>query len=246
MAGILSTVAQNIKVTFTAKEGTDILKVLTTFPVTTIESASGKIKSYVVDLGDLQSEEKRDILLKISVPSGNQSDLIDVKITYDNVISNSQVEDNELFKLSRPEVVENQSVNMDIDVQHNRMIAVKAMEESSDFAIANNLEKAREVLKEGLKAVKESPSAKNDFVASLATDMQKCLDALVSQVVYNESGSNYMNTMMNCHSHQRSCAPTTRSSKQDDFNSYAFYSESSAKMNAKVKFSSPSKFEQKK
>lgn len=64
LGGLLSVVGQNIDVSFEATNGVTIKKLKTKFKVT--EKTAGQ--SYTVTVGDIQSEEEKDLLCEISVP----------------------------------------------------------------------------------------------------------------------------------------------------------------------------------
>lgn len=63
LGGLLSVVGQNIDVAFEATNGATIKKLKTKFKVT--EKVAGK--SYTVTVGDIQSEEEKDLLCEISL-----------------------------------------------------------------------------------------------------------------------------------------------------------------------------------
>lgn len=64
LGGLLSVVGQNINVAFEAANGATIKKLKTKFKVT--EKTAGT--SYTVTVGDIQSEEEKDLLCEISIP----------------------------------------------------------------------------------------------------------------------------------------------------------------------------------
>ncbi len=70
LGGLLSVVGQNIDVAFEATNGVTIKKLKTKFKVT--EKVAGK--SYTVTVGDIQSEEEKDLLCDISL-SKSDSDV---------------------------------------------------------------------------------------------------------------------------------------------------------------------------
>jgi len=204
LGGLISVAAQNITLKLEAPSEVKIKKVITRFATKEIEAK----KTFEIQLGDIQSEEKRDILVVAEMPSlphERSSFLLStISLSYFNVITskldNAKVE----VTVGRPDKVPpDQKVNFELDKQHNRLRCAEAMETATTEGTAGRLEKARGILDECIYQIKKSVSADAPFCKNLVLDLQKCRDGLQSTSTFQTFGHQQLATNAGAHYGQR-------------------------------------------
>jgi hypothetical protein len=209
LAGLLSVVGQDIKVTFEVPQGSEgqvkINRVFTKFRSTEIEAG----RSYELALGDIQSEERRDILVDLSITSTAYAEsglpLLKTTVSYTNVITgeaHATVEHTSTIK--RPTQPTGETRNFDVDRQLNRLLAAEAMEQANEAAQEGSVERAREIIKRASERIRESVSRDDDFCKSLVSDLERCEGGLQSQSAWAADGSKMLTNQMQAHYVQRS------------------------------------------
>lgn len=214
LGGLLSVVAQNIKVVFEIPDspetqGLKIKKIMTRFKVREIQTG----KKYEVNIGDIQSEEQRDILCALQLPSTLETlnyPLLKVTVSYDDVLADRQeiLDSTAVIARMASSSTKPPTPNLHIDEQRNRVIAATAMEDAIDVGDKGNLAKARETVLEAMKKIQNSPSKDSESCAGLLNDLQKCLEGLRDRDTYTSSGGHYLRSYSHSHYAQRS-TPTT-------------------------------------
>jgi len=206
LGGLLSVVGQNLSLTIQPQEGITINHVNTAFKVTQEGSA------HVVHIGDIQSEEQRDILVDLSfgsMPSVTEStSLFKLTLSYFNVISSKQEIVESVASLSRSEDIPIQA-SMKVDQQKNRILAANALAKAKIEGDKLEIAKGRETLTEAITTIQNSISKDDPFVQSLIEDLKKARDSMRDQTSYTSYGQHNMTSAISSHSNQRS-ATTTR------------------------------------
>jgi hypothetical protein len=113
LGGLLSVVAQNIQIQIQPLNGIIISKINTTFKY---EESNGII---TITIGDIQSEEEKDILFSVKLPQISEPcdcPLLSVKLTYFDVIHSSQIEKEISLQIRRDDSV-HPKVNLAVDRQ---------------------------------------------------------------------------------------------------------------------------------
>lgn len=148
LGGLVSFVAQNIKVTIAGKTGVKLLEVLNDFDV----DASADKSQATVHMDDVLSEETRDLVVKIEVPAIEKGErpfkLGDIKIEYLDLTKNEPRTEEIPFKV---QYVEKDEAQKDQDTyvanQLARMQVKKAQEQAMDLAKAGNFTGAQAAIK---------------------------------------------------------------------------------------------------
>jgi len=205
LGGLLSVAGQNISLKIEAQNDSIISKLITKYSIT--NSTNGK--SYELNIGDIQSDEQKDILFSASLPTvaNEATEFIIAKLTltYFNVIdtkletTTAEVKVQRLFQVpadSRP--------NFELDKQRNRLLAAEAMEKATYEGNKGNLSVARELLKTCYSRISESISAKDPFCVGLIEDIKKCESNLRDVTTYNQVGQQMLNNNYVAHYMQRS------------------------------------------
>ena len=166
-------------------------------------------REWKVQLGDIQSDEERDILLLINLPYSTDSSTTTVlksSIKYFCVVDSS-------YKCFKTEMSVNRSAdakfsseiaNLAIDRQRNRVLTAKATKEALKLADNGNLELARQRLKEEINRVKESLTKDDELCKLLIQDLEKSLEGLRDEHLYHSYGKKYQTNLLQMHSQQRS------------------------------------------
>lgn len=147
LGGLLSPVAQNISIELKTSDGVTIVSAFSGRDKKS--SASGKACS--LTLGDIQSEERRDVLLKLSVPKLDSEqaswDMLQAKLTYFNVITSCMEEKETRLSAARPGVKrDGLEGDEEVDTHKNRVMAAEAMQEAARLADRGDMMEARGVI----------------------------------------------------------------------------------------------------
>ncbi|ELR19543.1 von Willebrand factor type A domain containing protein [Acanthamoeba castellanii str. Neff] len=209
-------VGQDIRVTFEAIGGGEqvrINRILTRFKTTEVEP--GRV--YEVALGDIQSEERRDILVDVSI-AGATTDVeadtpewpvLKTTVTYTNVItgrSGARAEHSATI-IRRPAADHHhhdEARDVAVDRQLNRWLAAEAMEAANEVARGGDMERARAIIKRASDRIRESVSRADEFCQSLVSDLARCEGGLVSHGSWAAGGSKMLTNQMQAHQVQRS------------------------------------------
>eukprot|EP01080_Neovahlkampfia_damariscottae_P004194 gene4194-7504_t len=204
LGGLLSIVAQNIKVNLKTKNGVSIKKSITSYQ----SKFNDDKTSCELSIGDIYSEEFRDLVFVLNLPklkeSVDISSVIDFNLSYFNVIDKSIQKTNVEGFLKRPSKIEGSNKpNVELDKQRNRIETGDALENATKLADCGKLEEAREILKSMISKLKESISSNEEFTKSLILDLNKLLTKLENKTVYMNEGSKWMNNYSHAQKNQR-------------------------------------------
>jgi len=227
IGGLLSVVGQNVTLSIEGVNGATVLGVHTGFKTEKKEDGS-----FVVQLGDLQSEEKRDILCKVALPAITEASLTQIvkfNLSYFNVLESRQVDYEHYAIMDRPDAVpESVEVNPIIDQQKNRLLTADVLSRAKQMADANDLVGARDLVTKAKQTINESISGEEPFCKALIADLNECLSGLVDRRQYTTSGTFTMSSKATSHYQQRSTTSTTtygtqsRSKTRNQFSSADF------------------------
>jgi hypothetical protein len=215
--GLTSVVAQNIKLKIEpAAEDVVVTKVHAARPARPLENGG-----FEVDLGDLYSEEHRDILFEIEVPATPVcTDLVPVArltCTCMNVMTASSEVHKSVASVVRPKVSAC-SPSLLIDMHRNRIDVVHAIELATAAADEGNLAKGRNILDGARKAVCSSRSADSELSISLLRDIDQILSGMVEKEKYRKFGNKMSKARMMSHLQQRSNHSCYADYEEEDYN----------------------------
>jgi len=205
IGGLLSVVGQNVSVCVEGVDGSKITQVMTGFKT----EKSGE--SSTVHLGDLQSEEGRDILCKVSLPSceAGSANIIKATISYFNVLESIQVDIEQIITINRPDqLTEAVTCNPKIDQQKNRLLTAEVLIKAKQLADQGSLEPARELVRSTIKRIQESPSGNEIYCQGLLVDLQDCLSGMKDKQMYTTSGCYSISSKASSHTQQRATTST--------------------------------------
>lgn len=210
LGGILSVVAQNIKVECFGKNGCTIRSIKTRKPTKAVIPN----RHYEVELGDLYGEEERDVLIEVSMPplinETLEFEALECKVRYANVLDSSldQLEARGVVRRANKVLPSDKVPNSQITQQRNRIIAAEAMERASVEAERGRLAEGITILQQAMETmtvqmnyltVEDSVSA-----AVLIEDLKECKGTLSNRFVYKTRGKMRMKAKLQTHWNQRS------------------------------------------
>jgi hypothetical protein len=168
-------------------------------------------KSCVIQLGDIQSEEERDIVLELGLPaveaSGGQEEegpVVRASLTYFDIISSTLVDDVKTELLVTRRDGDQGPPSVAVDQQRNRVTAAAALRDADPLASQGKLEEARKVLQDAVALLEKSHTASSDYCKAVVEDLKRSLASIRSQVEYKSHGRQYIKSKMQTHSVQRS------------------------------------------
>lgn len=161
--------------------GATIVKPMTKRKITT------EGEEYVVELGDIQSEERRDTLFVVKLPKtkGPQtvSPILSTCLKYQNVLLDKEVtvDATATMKRSAPPVQRGERDGY-LDEQLNRCATAEALEKAQKLAERNQMEQARMVLEQTKYSVLNSPSHRMGSINSsmLVSDLDTSVTDMAS------------------------------------------------------------------
>ncbi len=194
LGGLLSVVAQNISITFEALGNTTITSLLSNQYKHTQTKPQ---KAFELTLGDIYSEEKKNLLLKLQVQAtaATTSDpTIKITLSYFNILNSSLRKFEYYAELQRPEILtEKPSPNYELDKQRNRLISTEALDAGRKLGDAGNLEQARKVLQDAITRIQQSASATDSFSQALVLDLQNVLSTMRDREEFRSVGTKLAN-----------------------------------------------------
>ena len=210
LGGLLSVVAQNIKLECLGKNGCKIRSIKTRKTTNIIVPET----HYEIEMGDLYGEEERDVLIEVFMPvlSSEETEFqaLECRLRYVNVLDSSLDKVEVSGTIQRLEnVPADQEPNSDISIQRNRIIAAEALEKASAEAEKGRLDEGQRLLQDALSQMKNrSANLKSkkamEATAAMMTDINECNDSLSSIQFYNSRGKMRMKAKVQTHWLQRS------------------------------------------
>jgi uncharacterized protein YegL len=214
LAGLMSVVAQNLKLVVTPCESIEVVKVWTKF------NCEKEGTSTIVSIKDLFSEESRDILVilkggKISGKLNDNMSLAKFTLTYDNILTgvNDSVNLISTIKLSNEE--SNENSNLILDEQRNRMIMLEELEKANLEAEKGEIENANERINLTRNRLFASPSGKTGYTTGILNDLNNIQQVFANREEYASKGSKIYSEKISSHVAQR-CNAVLSDSDSDE------------------------------
>jgi len=231
LGGLVSIVAQEIVINFQTKNEVKINKCLSdSYKIQIIKPN----QEYNIIISDIQSEERRDLIWDLQLPKLKEMDdnfnVVEIHCNY----TNSSTEKKETLeiqsKIKRGDDSSEQGErNYDLDLQNNRVIAAKAMEDADSLAKQNDLKQARDRLDNAVKIIEKSRSKDNKYSQQLIADIKRCQGGLQDSNAYQSHGGKMLNMNSKAHKVQRAVNSSAWNSQE------AYSNESQIVMKSKFK-----------
>eukprot|EP01117_Protostelium_nocturnum_P006793 TRINITY_DN243_c0_g1_i1.p1 TRINITY_DN243_c0_g1~~TRINITY_DN243_c0_g1_i1.p1 ORF type:complete len:517 (-),score=175.86 TRINITY_DN243_c0_g1_i1:60-1460(-) len=203
LGGLTSVFAQKIKIRAEGLNGVTISESFTKYN----ESKDANGKWNELEMQDIQSEEQKDIIFKIKVPTtpNPTEDFQAVKftLTYFNVLSKQTEDRTVTLSIKRSEIPDPQTRPVELDIEYNRVAVAKALDEASYKADRGNLTEAKAILNGAIELLKSSITASDPKNLGLKADLEKAVAAMQSKHSYESGGQQMMQTNSNSHWQQR-------------------------------------------
>jgi len=199
LGGLLSVVAQNIVVSIQPLNGVIISKLNTSYKY---EEQNGLI---ILTIGDIQSEEEKDIVFNIKLPAVSETaeiPILNVSVSYFDVIRSQQVDKAVTFNIHRNDHI-SPTINLSVDRQKNRMIVTESISEAKKLGDAGDITGGRKVVNDAILKLKSSATAQDEYIQSLIKDLEDCLSTLRDTTSYTSRGTYQMSSYYSSHSYQR-------------------------------------------
>ena len=213
LGGLLSVVGQNMTLTIEAQSHCT----LGTVHYKNKPKMEADGKKCVVSLGDLQSEEERDIIMMINLEALDSEcmvqPLIKVTLSYFNVITTLMQTTSVDLAVDRKTVV-NPQPNETVTIQLQRIQVALALEEVRKIAPID-LQRARGILERAKKSLLESGVAQKQLCQALLSDMDDVIQNLRDQTAYQQRGSNSIVSFGQEHMAQRRNTCSSRRTNYD-------------------------------
>ena len=207
LGGLLSTVGQNISLKIELSNGATISE----FIAKKTPTYNANKSSAEVALGDLQSEEQRDVLMEIQLPicpdlgtDGGILNYASVTLSYFNVITAVMETVTADLPVSRTDTGKPKISNPLIDKQKNRILTMKALEEAKKKADEGKYEEGRQLLMECKNVISNSITRDELMVKGMLDDLDDMYDGMVDAVKYKKYGKSRAINALQAHTQQRS------------------------------------------
>lgn len=204
LGGLMATVATNIQLSMTPLNcaGLSILSE---------QTITSNRKGIIVNIGDIQSEEERDIIFKFDLPEAKENAgklaYIDMKLTYTNTITKRSDTSGTRIVVIRGRRTTKRDLLL--DAQNNRVITAKALTQADVLGKTGMMKEAREVLQHAIDLVQGSVSGNNSISKTLIADLESTMKGYRTLSVYENWGQHFGNQIGYCHAVQR-CANAIR------------------------------------
>ena len=175
LGGLTSVVAQNATLSLdTIGEGVEVKRIL--------GSTYKRDENGAILLGDLFSEDSKDVLVEVtlprlSTPNAEPTPIVNATLKAFNITRSAPDAITASLRIARPEVTPpDQPVNTSLDEQRNRIEAAEAMEEASRMADAGDLAGGRNRLALARQHIFSSATSGEAFSASLMSQVAEVED----------------------------------------------------------------------
>jgi len=189
LGGLVSIVAQNALLTLDAVDGTLLGEARCPYKR---ELAGPRL---TVSLGDLYSEDEKDILLEVKLPTlqaarPEAAVALQASLRYFSVASSSMETVSATLSLSRPEATPaNQPANARLEEQRNRIDVAEAMRKASTLADNGQLDEGRDLIRMAVAHAKASPAAASPIVNGIIEEAERVQSTFVDRHMYHDLGA---------------------------------------------------------
>jgi len=165
--------------------------------------------SHTINIGDIQSEEDRDIVLNIELGPSAETDsqeIASLHLSYFNVISSRQVDLTSKVAIARPVTVVESAVkgNKKIDLAKNRVFTADTIANAKLLGDQKKLQEGRDLVNKAITQLQGSLTASDTYTQGLVDDLKRTLEGLKDVVAYEDHGYQSMSAMSAQHYNQRS------------------------------------------
>jgi len=200
LGGLLSVVAQNIKLAIKPVGEVKISRVLGKFKF--VQEGN----NYVINIGDLYSEETRDIVCAMTLPSVPEEKVADPVIVFDlgyfNIAVNKFEKIEKTCTVHRTKDPKEQKRDYTLDKHLNRLFTAEAMEQARAIG-SSDLKKAQGIIDAVIEKVKSSISANDELCVKLLADLNEVKKDLEDEHKFHSTTSKKLSSLSHGHHMQR-------------------------------------------
>jgi len=212
LGGLLSTTHQNVCLSLQLAPGLGLSRAFTSYPVEGPTAGDDGLQTVRIELGDLFAEERRDVLVSLSLgealAEGTEM-LGQVEARGFSVLGKGTDTTRPLAITVKRQAGDDTGGERHPQVERhwNRYVATEALDAGRQAAHRGDLTTARRLLAEACETLGASPlTARGDTVClGLLTDLNECIADLQHQETYQKYGSKKMACMQGAHMKQRAC-----------------------------------------
>ncbi|KAF0688573.1 Aste57867_19818 [Aphanomyces stellatus] len=224
LGGLLSVVAQNIKVEVVAAPGVTIAAVKTKRPVAVVTDHV----HMEVEMGDLFADETRDLLVHVTLqpratPTTNALDtveLVEFRVRYANVLTSSLDKAASTVSIQRPVTVTDHALDEWVMLQKQRVEAAEAIETAQEHAARGDYMQSREVLQRRVASMQSHAAAMSSEgqtkLSYMLNDLAECQSNVANADIYRMRGAGRMQQKMQTTWMQRANDIEINESELDD------------------------------
>jgi len=214
LGGVLSVVAQNVRVTLkvpqeAAANGVTILDVKHD------NATKNEDGSFSITLNDFYAEESRDIIFEVSLSNENNSTPVihaTSSLSYLDTINKKLIHnDNFEGSINRPTGNEISTANNHVLLQCSRIKTTKVIAEAKELADNGNLDAAKTAINSMINELQNSGSTSHPFIVQMLNELNAIVTGLSSRASYESQGGHYMQSRLQTHKYQR-CSEASASS----------------------------------
>eukprot|EP00301_Raphidiophrys_heterophryoidea_P019621 c4517_g1_i1.p1 GENE.c4517_g1_i1~~c4517_g1_i1.p1 ORF type:complete len:475 (+),score=184.24 c4517_g1_i1:57-1427(+) len=205
VGGLMSVVAQNIELTITsASQDVVIRDVVTNFPKTVVVAN----QKFTVRIGDLFSEERKDILVELQLPAVSTAmeahALLGVEVALFDIATVSTVHVQAVATVKRTASDSGLGASsLAVDQQRNRIRTARAMEQAMQLGDRGDVAQARALLEQVRLDVGASASSAAPECLNLLSDLTSVAQNMRSQHEYQAVAQKKLNVKARKHWAQR-------------------------------------------
>lgn len=227
LGGLMSTVAQGIQLEIKMAQGVTIQNVNTT------RSCEQTHEMCKINMGDLQAEENRDIVLELSLESvhapyvATPQDLFTAYVNYFNVITNNLESDENSLTVVRPEtssVHDFSTVSAKLTKEKCRVKMTKVLSEAGAKASAGDFVTSKQMLMDEISELKvcsenlgaQQEDLDEDFFGeynAMMGDLVEYQESVADRTIYESKGQMLQSNLVQGYNCQRSAMPQARNFK---------------------------------
>lgn len=201
LGGLLSTTAQNIELNIQFNPE------ITEFKVHKDDVVANEIGKFKISFADLQSEEKRHVLVSCNLPKlKNPCEnymIYEVEYKYDNMLQKQTLSGTVQCEVNRNGKIDFFSES--VDERRNYCILSDAMLEAQEHADRSQMAEAREVLNKAMTSIQNSRTGQSTSAEGLVSDLQTALHKFRDQRAYRNEGMYYASQNYQCVVQERAC-----------------------------------------
>lgn len=213
LGGLLTTTHQNVKLSLELAPGVVVKKTCTDYAVEGPSAGSGGSSVLSITIGDLFAEERRDILIALTLPAAVHDGSEAVGQLHARgfsllSVSTEETAGDEIRVERRGGAAATRSprcCNKHVLLHKNRYIATEALQAARELAERNDLLGAQQRLKVAAEAIGNSPLHGDAACVRLVTDLEDCARDLQGRDTFMSHGSKKMAAMKMSHGTQRVC-----------------------------------------